>query len=38
MNNPVKRWKLSGMDIEFRHHWVDYSRAKDIMSAKTGTK
>jgi polyphosphate kinase 2 len=29
MRNPIKRWKLSAMDIESRRHWVDYSRAKD---------
>src|ERR1700719_1584385 len=28
MRNPIKRWKLSAMDIESRRHWVDYSRAK----------
>jgi polyphosphate kinase len=38
MHNPIKRWKLSGMDIESRRHWVNYSRAKDIMFAKTDTK
>ena len=37
MRNPVKRWKLSAMDIESRRHWVDYSRAKDIMFAETDT-
>jgi polyphosphate kinase 2 len=38
MRNPVKRWKLSTMDIESRRHWVDYSRAKDLMFAQTDTK
>jgi polyphosphate kinase len=38
MRNPIKRWKLSTMDIESRKHWVDYSRAKDIMFAETDTK
>jgi polyphosphate kinase 2 len=38
MRNPVKRWKLSAMDIESRRHWVDYSRAKDAMFVKTDTK
>ena len=23
MRNPIKRWKLSTMDIESRRHWVD---------------
>src|SRR5271167_2803586 len=38
MTNPIKRWKLSPMDIQSRRHWVDYSRAKDAMFAATDTK
>ena len=38
MHNPIKRWKLSSMDIESRRHWVDYSRAKHVMFAHTDTK
>jgi len=38
MSNPIKRWKLSPMDIQSRTHWVDYSRAKDEMFAHTDTK
>jgi polyphosphate kinase len=38
MRNPIKRWKLSGMDVESRRHWVDYSRAKDAMFTETDTK
>jgi polyphosphate kinase len=38
MCNPIKRWKLSPMDIESRRHWVDYSKAKDVMFAHTDTK
>jgi polyphosphate kinase 2 len=38
MRNPIKRWKLSHMDIEARRHWVDYSKAKDAMFAHTDTK
>ncbi len=38
MRNPIKRWKLSPMDIESRRHWVDYSKAKDAMFAHTDTK
>ena len=37
MRNPIKRWKLSTMDVESRRHWVDYSRAKDRMLAATDT-
>jgi polyphosphate kinase 2 len=29
--DPLKRWKLSPMDLESRRRWVDYSRAKDTM-------
>jgi len=28
-------WKLSGMDLESRRHYVDYSRAKDEMFKRT---
>ncbi len=35
MKNPIKRWKLSPMDVESRHRWVDYSRAKDVMLGRT---
>ena len=35
MRNPIKRWKLSPMDIEARKHWVEYSMAKDKMLAHT---
>ncbi|MDE2335094.1 MAG: polyphosphate kinase 2 [Rhodospirillales bacterium] len=38
MRNPVKRWKLSAMDLEARRRWVDYSRAKDAMFAATDTR
>ena len=38
MQNPMKRWKLSPMDLQSRKHWVDYSRAKDEMFARTDTK
>ena len=33
LNAPLKRWKLSEMDIEGRNRWVQYSRAKDEMFA-----
>ena len=38
MKNPVKRWKLSPMDLESRLKWEDYSRAKDEMFAHTDIK
>ena len=33
--DPLKRWKLSPMDVKSRAKWVDYSRAKDEMFAVT---
>ncbi len=38
INDPMKRWKLSPMDIESRKHWVDYSKAKDQMVNFTDSK
>ena len=37
MENPLKRWKLSPMDLESISRWDDYSRAKDDMLAATDT-
>ncbi|HMK96504.1 MAG TPA: polyphosphate kinase 2 [Acidimicrobiales bacterium] len=33
LGDPLKRWKLSDMDIESRNRWVEYSKAKDEMFA-----
>ncbi len=30
-HDPMRRWKLSPMDLEARSRWVEYSRAKDAM-------
>ena len=38
LTNPVKRWKLSPMDVESRNRWVEYSRAKDVMFDHTDIK
>lgn len=38
IDNPIKRWKLSPMDIESRNRWVEYSKAKDNMFAHTDIK
>ncbi len=35
LTDPLKRWKLSPMDLESRARWVEYSRAKDEMMART---
>jgi len=37
INNPLKQWKLSGVDLESRLRWVEYSRAKDIAFVHTDT-
>ena len=38
IENPIKRWKLSPMDLKSREHWVEYSRAKDVMQQYTDTE
>ena len=35
IEDPVKRWKLSPMDLESRARWVEYSQAKDEMFKHT---
>jgi polyphosphate kinase 2 len=37
LHDPVRRWKLSPMDLESITRWEDYSRAKDEMIARTDT-
>ncbi len=38
IQNPIKRWKISPMDVESRSKWVEYSHAKDNMFAYTDNK
>ncbi len=38
LDDPVKRWKLSPMDLESRSRWIEYSKAKDKMFSYTDTK
>jgi len=38
LTDPLKRWKLSPMDLESRLRWEDYSKAKDEMFAHTDIK
>ena len=38
IENPIKRWKLSPMDLKSREYWVEYSRAKDVMQQHTDTR
>lgn len=35
MDDPMRRWKLSPMDLESITRWEDYSRAKDQMFVHT---
>jgi polyphosphate kinase 2 len=37
LNNPMKRWKLSPTDIQARHHYEDYTEAREAMLAATHT-
>ena len=36
-NDPLRRWKLSPMDLQSITRWEDYSRAKDAMFIHTDT-
>jgi polyphosphate kinase 2 len=38
INDPMRRWKLSPMDLKSRELWVEYSRAKDLMFGHTDIK
>jgi polyphosphate kinase 2 len=31
IHDPLKRWKLSPMDLESRRHWEQYTKAKEAM-------
>ncbi|WP_437893546.1 polyphosphate kinase 2 [Sorangium sp. So ce124] len=35
IHDPLKQWKLSSMDLESRRRWEDYTRAKEVMLART---
>jgi len=38
IEDPVRRWKISDVDLQSRKYWVDYSKAKDEMFAHTDIK
>jgi polyphosphate kinase len=38
IEDPVRQWKLSPMDLPSRERWFDYSRARDRMLDATDTK
>ncbi|MGO9546348.1 MAG: polyphosphate kinase 2 [Rhodomicrobium sp.] len=37
INDPLRQWKLSPMDLESYRRWYDYSLARDMMLEKTDT-
>jgi polyphosphate kinase 2 len=37
LDDPVRQWKLSPMDLESVRRWEDFSRAKDEMFVQTDT-
>jgi polyphosphate kinase len=37
IEDPMRQWKLSPMDVESWTHWYDYSRARDAMLEATDT-
>jgi polyphosphate kinase 2 len=37
IDDPVRQWKLSPMDLPSRSRWYDYSRARDMMLDATDT-
>jgi polyphosphate kinase len=38
IDDPLRQWKLSPMDIESYSRWYDYSRARDAMLEMTDSK
>ena len=38
INDPLRQWKLSPMDLESYRRWYEYSRARDTMLRKTSSR
>jgi polyphosphate kinase 2 len=38
IDDPLRQWKLSPMDLESYRRWYQYSRARDIVLEKTDSK
>jgi polyphosphate kinase 2 (PPK2 family) len=38
IEDPLRQWKLSPMDLPSRTRWYDYSRARDMMLNATDTE
>ena len=37
IDDPIRQWKLSPMDLPTRSRWYEYSKARDLMFAATDT-
>jgi len=38
INDPMRQWKLSPMDVESYRRWYDFSKARDLMLEATDSK
>ena len=38
IDDPLRQWKLSNMDLPSRAKWYQYSRARDAMLKATDTR
>ncbi|WP_422001631.1 polyphosphate kinase 2 [Reyranella sp.] len=38
IDDPIRQWKLSPMDLESYRRWYEYSRARDLMLEHTDTE
>ncbi len=38
IDDPLRQWKLSPMDVESYRRWYDYSKARDLMLKATDSK
>jgi len=38
INDPLRQWKLSPMDLESYRRWYEYSKARDLMLKATDSK
>jgi polyphosphate kinase 2 len=38
LEDPLRQWKLSEMDVKSYSRWYDYSRARDVMLKQTDSK
>ncbi len=38
INDPLRQWKLSPMDLQSYKHWYEYSTARDMMLEATDTE